>query len=38
MYGVRKGRTMKLLSFYLLLFTIGLLVNIFIVFVMGMGK
>jgi hypothetical protein len=38
MYGVHKGRTMKLLSFYVLLFTIGLLVNIFIVFVMGMGK
>ena len=37
-YGVHKGRTLRLLSWSVLLFTIGFLVNIFIVFVMGMGK
>ena len=37
-YGVHKGRTLRLLSLSILLFTIGFLVNIFIITLWTMGK
>ena len=37
-YGVHKGRTLRLLSLSVLLFTIGFLVNIFIISLMAAGK
>ena len=37
-YGVHKGRTLRLLSLSILLFTIGFLVNIFIITLWTVGK
>ena len=37
-YGGHKGRTLRLLSLSILLFTIGFLVNIFIITLWTMGK
>jgi len=37
-YGVHKGRTLRLLSLYVLLFTVGFLVNIFIISLVAAGK
>ena len=37
-YGVHKGRTLRLLSLYVLLFTIGFLINIFIISLVAAGK
>ena len=37
-YGVHKGRTLRLLSLYILLFTIGFLINIFIISLVAAGN